>query len=211
MLIRTSGKFRRQYRRAIDETDSPVRPFPQTWNVDLIGNGPRQLIVLASEEYTLFSILVLTERGRNTNIFLDAFRQRLLQVFEDTRIHSADRPDLNQFTFVGRTDKRIIGSQNDLIYLARCHLAETIQPATHSVLREVKRQINDAPMSYLGMDHPLNALQKKVEWLKAGCVPCIANSVKAKRLKIAPFCGRGENSSFYRLFPQRLRSHSSAH
>lgn len=104
------------------------------------------------------------------NVFLEAFRQRLLQLFEDTRNHAANRPELNQFTFVGRTDKRIIGSQNDLIYLARCHLAEMIQPATPSVLREVERGINDAPMSYLGMDDPWRAWQKKTKELKAGSV-----------------------------------------
>jgi len=167
MLIRTSGKFRQQYRCSVEEADPTVRPFPQTWNADLISNGPRQLLVLASEEYTLFSVLVPISRGRNLNIFLNAFRERLLQFFEDVGIHSADRPDLNEFAFVGRTDKRIIGSQNDLIYLARCHLAEMIQPAAPSVLREVERGINDAPMSYLGMDDPWRALRKKTEELKA--------------------------------------------
>ncbi len=161
MLIRASAKFRRQYRCAIEKTDLPVGPFPQTWNVDLISNGLRQLLVIASEEYTLFSVLVPISRSRNLNTFLDGFRQRLLQLFEDAGIHSADRPDLTQFTFVGRTDKRIIGSQNDLIYLARCHLAELIQPATPSALREVEQGINDSPMSYLGMDDPLRAFKKK--------------------------------------------------
>jgi len=149
----------------MEETDPPVRPFPQTWNVDLISNGPRQLIVLASEEFSLFSILVPTGRARNVKTFLDAFRERLLQLFEDIRIHSADRPDLNQFTFVGRTDKKIIGSQNDMIFHARVFLSEAIQPASPDILRDIERHLNDMPMSYLGMDHPLDALRKKTEWL----------------------------------------------
>ena len=101
------------------------------------------------------------------NTFLDAFRERLLQLFENLRIHSADRPDLDQFTIVGRTDKKIIGSQNDLIYHARCHLIEAIRPASLGVLCDIERYLNDMPMSYLGMDHPLNAFRKKTEWLKA--------------------------------------------
>jgi hypothetical protein len=149
----------------MEETDPPVRPFPQTWNVDLISNGPRQLIVLASEEFSLFTILVPTGRERNMNKFLEGFRERLLQLFEDIRVHSADRPNLNQFTFVGRTDKKIIGSQNDLIYNARFLLSEAIQPASPSVLSDIERFLNDMPMSYLGMDHPLDALRKKTEWL----------------------------------------------
>lgn len=126
------------------------------------------MIVLASEGFSLFSILVPTGRERNVNKFLDAFRERLLQLFEDVRIHSADRPDLNQFTFVGRMDKKIIGSQNDLIYNARCHLNDAIQPASAGVLRDIERDLNDMPVSYLGMDHPLAALRKKTERLKAG-------------------------------------------
>jgi len=161
MLIRASAKFRRQYRCVTGETDLPVRPFPQTWNVDLISNGPRQLVVLASEEFSLFSILVPTGRERNVNKFLEGFRERLLQLFYDARIHSADRPDLDQFTFVGRTDKKIIGSQNDMNFHARVFLSEAIQPASPNVLREVERHLNDMPMSYLGMDHPLRALQRK--------------------------------------------------
>ena len=117
---------------------------------------------------TLFSVLVPTGRARNMNEFLAGFRERLLQLFEDVRIHSADRPDRDQFTFVRRTDKKIIGSQNDLIYNAQIRLDEAIQPASPGVLRDVEREINEMPMSYLGMGHPLDALQKKTQWLTAG-------------------------------------------
>src|SRR5262249_1568159 len=161
MFIRTSAKFRRQYGCAVEETDPPDKPFPQTWYVDLFSNGPGQLIVLASEEYSLFTILVATGRARNLDTFLNPFRERLLQLFENFRIHSADCPDLDQFTFAGRTNKRVIGSQNDMIYFARLCLSEAIKPASPGVLRDVEQKLNDMPMSYLGMDYPSDAWQKK--------------------------------------------------
>ena len=169
MLIRTSAKFRQQYRCAVEQADPSVRPFPQTWNVDLIRNGPQQLLVLASEEFSLFTILVPTGRARNATSFLEPFRERLLDLFENMRIRSADRPDLDLFTFLGRTDKKIIGSQCDLSYHAQWQLQEAIQPASPGVLRDIERHLNDMPMSYLGMASPLDVLRKKTEWLKGVC------------------------------------------
>src|SRR5256885_6212108 len=86
MLVRASAKFRRQYSCALDKRDPPVQPFPQTWNLDVLSHGRSQLLVLASEEYTLFSLLVPTGRARNSESFLIPFRLRLLQLFENVRI-----------------------------------------------------------------------------------------------------------------------------
>src|SRR6185369_5011572 len=110
MLFRTSAKFRRQYSCALETGDPPVQPFPQTWNLDVLSHGRSQLLVLASEEYSLFSLLVPTSRVRNLISFMTPFRELLLQLFENVRIRSADRPDLNQVKLVGRTDRKIIGS-----------------------------------------------------------------------------------------------------
>ena len=111
MLIRASAKFRRQYSCALDKRDPPVQPFPQTWNLDVLSHGRSQLLVLASEEFTLFSFLIPTGRVRNSQSFLVPFRERLLQLFENVRIRSGDRPDLGPVRLVGRTDRKIIGSQ----------------------------------------------------------------------------------------------------
>jgi hypothetical protein len=167
MLIRASAKFRQQYHCVVEDRDPPVRPFPQTWNVDLLSNGRSQLVVLASEEYSLFSVLIPIGRARNVNAFLNAFRERLLQLFENARIHSADRPHLELFTFVGRTDQKIIGSQNDFMHNVRYWLSDSKEPASADKLRGIERVLNDMPMSHLAMDSPLEALQKKTQWLTA--------------------------------------------
>src|ERR1700746_3270299 len=117
MLFRASAKFRRQYSCAFEKRDPPVQPFPQTWNLDVLSHGRSQMLVLASEEYTLFSVLVPTARIRNINSFMTPFRARLLQLFENVPICSADQPDLGLVTLVGRTDRKIIGSQNDLLFM----------------------------------------------------------------------------------------------
>jgi len=167
MLIRASVKFRRQYRCIAEAPDPPVRPFPQTWNVDLLSNGRNQLVVLASEEFSLFSVLIPTGRARNVNAFLKAFRERLLLLFEHARIHSADRPNMEQFTFVGRTDQKIIGSQNDMMQNLRYFLSDSKGSASPDELRGMERVLNDTPMSYLAMESPLQAWRKKTQWLTA--------------------------------------------
>jgi hypothetical protein len=144
-----------------------VKPFPQTWNIDVLANGRSQLLVLASEEYSLFSVLIPTGRQRNVNVFLDIFRERLLELLENFRIHLAHRPDLNQFSFSRRTDPRIIGSQNDLLYGLRYILTDSPQkPASTQKLRALEEELNSTPLSYLAMDSPLAAFEKKIRQLK---------------------------------------------
>src|SRR6266699_504351 len=151
MLIRASAKFRRQYSCTLEERDPPVRPFPQTWNLDVLSHGRSQLLVLASEEYSLFSLLVPISRVRNLESFMTPFRERLLQLFENVRIRSADRPDLGPVTFVGRTDRKIIGSQNDLLFMTQQFLNDSEKPASQETLRTIEEHLNATPMSYLAM------------------------------------------------------------
>jgi len=166
MLFRTSAKFRRQYSCAIEEGDPPVQPFPQTWNLDVLSHGRSQLLVLASEEYTLFSLLIPTSRGRNLSAFMTPFQARLLELFENVRIRSADRPDLNQLRLVGRTDRKIIGSQNDFVFMTQEFLSDSEKPASQETLCRIEEHLNATPMSFLAMGTPLDALQRKTTWLK---------------------------------------------
>lgn len=99
---------------------------------------------------------------------MTAFRERLLQLFENIRIYPADRPHIAQVSYTGRTDRKIIGSQNDLIYLTKCHLRESEMPASNDTLRTIEEEINDSPMSYLGMESPLEALRLRTDRLKTG-------------------------------------------
>ncbi len=167
MLIRASAKFRRQYSCALEKREPPVQPFPQTWNVDVLSYSRTQVLVLASEEYTLFSLLVPTDRARNPESFLASFRERLLQLFENIRIRSADRPALDPVTFVGRTDRKIIGSQNDLLFMTRRFWDVSEKPASPETLRIIEEHFNATPMAYLGMVSPIEELRRRTAWLKA--------------------------------------------
>jgi len=77
MILRASAKFQRQYRQKAEETELPVQPFPQTWNLDLLPYGRSQIIVLASEEYSLFSFFIPLTRSTDFRLFFTAFQVRL--------------------------------------------------------------------------------------------------------------------------------------
>jgi hypothetical protein len=170
MLLRASAKFGRQYSCPLERREPPVQPFPLTWNLDVISHSRSQLLVLASEEYTLFSLLIPTGRARNPDAFLTVFRERLLELLENVRIRAGDLPDFGPVTLVGRTDRRIIGSQNDLIYLTKCYLEGSEKPASPETLKAVEEQVNSAPMSYLAMESPLEAFYRKTALLKGGSI-----------------------------------------
>ncbi len=167
MLIRASAKFRRQYSCAVEKRDPPVQPFPQTWNLDILSHGRSQMLVLASEEYSLFSLLIPTSRARNLESFFTPFQERLVELFDIVGIHSAHRPDLNQVTVVGRTDRKIIGSQNDLVFMTQHFLRDSEKPASLKTLRSAEEFLNSIPMSVLAMGSPLAAFQIKTKALTA--------------------------------------------
>jgi hypothetical protein len=164
MLLRVSAKFHRQFSCAVGKERSPVRPFPQTWNLDLLYHGRSQLLILASEEHSLFSVLIPSNRSRNLECFQTPFRARLLQLFENIRLW--DHPDPDQFTFSGRTDRRIIGSQNDLLFMTRRLLEDSEKPASPEALLRVEEDLNSTPMSYLQMGSPVDALWRELERLR---------------------------------------------
>lgn len=160
MLIRASAKFQRHYGCVPDERDEPVQPFPQTWNVDILAHSRSQLLVLTSEEYSLFSFLIPVNRAQRIDSFFIPFRKRLVQLFENTRLRQ--RPDLTWFGLSGRTNRRVIGSQNDLLFLTSQALKEVAEPALPETLQKIEELLNSTPMSYLEMISPAHALSEQL-------------------------------------------------
>lgn len=126
-----------------------------------MGHGRNQLLILASEEYSLFSLLIPTTRARSVESFLAPFKERLLNLFQNIRLW--DHPELGQFTLSGRTDRKIIGSQNDMISMTRHLLASSEKPISAPRFEAIEEQLNSMPMSYLLMASPLQIFQQQIE------------------------------------------------
>lgn len=64
-------------------------------------------------------------------------------------------PNAVETLFVKLSDRRVLGSMNDLIRMAKWHLVEEqLSPF------EAAQRINDAPISYLSFDDPKRAFGK---------------------------------------------------
>ena len=142
----------------------PAQPFPLTWNVDVLEHGRNQCLAIASEEYTLFSFLLPAGSPASVDSFLIPFRQRLFLLLGDI----AGQPASDAVKFSNRTNRRVIGSQNDLLYLTHQLLKDVDKPASPALLQRIEALLNSTPMSYLNMDCPDEALAKHLVKLKQG-------------------------------------------
>lgn len=160
ILIRASARFLRQHSGVPQERNVPAQPFPLTWNVDVLAHGRSQCLVIASEECSLFSALISVSRAVHPDAFLIPFRERL------TRLCGNIYPAAAGVAFSNRTNRRVIGSQNDLIYLTQQALKDAEKSASTDALKEIEAWLNSTPMSYLGMGCPKDAWAERVKQLK---------------------------------------------
>jgi len=144
----------------------PVQTFPQTWNADILPHGRGRWLILASEESSLFTLLIPAGRDRLMDSFLIPFRERMVQLLESIRW--GQPPGIPEIRFSSRTNRSVIGSQNDLVSLARHCLKDTKGPASPDTLHKIEQFLNSTPMSYLDMDSPAQALAKQTSKLKGG-------------------------------------------
>src|SRR5213076_1551190 len=128
----------------------PVPRFPGVWNLDLVPNGRSQMLVFANEEQSLYSLVIPVSRGRQIEPFLESFRSRLRELFDEHEIPLHRRPDIDNVTFESRTNQRVIGSQNELIYQASWIIDGFGRTAADEKLRFVEQRLNGTPMTYLG-------------------------------------------------------------
>jgi hypothetical protein len=63
--------------------------------------------------------------------------------------------EAKEVIFSKSTDRCVIGSVNELVYMAKFYLIER-----QSSLFETSQQINQVPMSYIGYDNPKEAFTK---------------------------------------------------
>ncbi len=146
------------------EDDERIEPFPNVWCLTVFSNGRSQLLTLATEERSLFTVIISTSPTRNLQIFLAAFQERLGDLAANNRF--GEFPDATHIQFSKRKNQRVIGSQSELLRLARLHLIDTgSRPASPAALRATEDEINSAPMSYLRMDSPDRAFRSEQESL----------------------------------------------
>jgi len=127
------------------------------WNAHLF-SVQRTQYILATNSESLYS-LVMPGRGITTDRqFIQSFRSGL-QAFLAGQGHylkvAMDLPSPEQDAFFAKiTDRRILGSMNDLIFQSKLRLGEGQQ-----TLFDVSFYLNETPMSYLKYRSPKEVFQ----------------------------------------------------
>jgi len=161
MFLRFSAALAKKLGCKTGALDSAHLAFPNVWYFDVFKPDGGERLVLASEENTLFSVLIPLGRSKNHESFLITFAERLKLVFADAA--AWQKPDFSEQVFSGRTNRGIIGSQNDLIHLARVHLALLEHLPLVEALADVEGDLNSAPMSVLKTKSPERAFLAELE------------------------------------------------
>ena len=159
MIIRVSARFQHCHPGIALKRNLPPRPFPLTWDVDLLIHGRSQYLVIASEEYSLYSLLFPVGRSERIDSFLIPFSKRVAQLGGDI---SSQPPRAADMVFSNRVNRHVIGSQNDLLFITHELLKEVDKSISPELVGRIEQMLNATPMSYLEMNNPADAFAKRM-------------------------------------------------
>jgi len=160
LLLHVSVRFARLFRCELDEESyGEKRPgMLANWSLDVCSVSHLGRFVLFCEEDSLFTFVISSGYSRSLAPVLEGFHRRCEELARELGLSGLAPFSFSTLRFGKRTNRHIIGSQNDLIYLLSGYLEGAELPLEGDQLRKVEDSLNQAPMSYLGMRSPRVAL-----------------------------------------------------
>jgi len=160
LLLHVSVRFARLFRCELDEESyGEKRPgMLANWSLDVCSVSHLGRFVLFCEEDSLFTFVISSGYSRSLAPVLEGFHRRREELARELGLSGLAPFSFSTLRFGKRTNRHIIGSQNDLIYLLSGYLEGAELPLEGDQLRKVEDSLNQAPMSYLGMRSPRVAL-----------------------------------------------------
>ena len=160
LLLHVSARFARLFHCELDgESHGEKRTdILANWSVDVCSVSHLGRFVLFCEEDSLFTFVISLGYGRSLAPVLDRFHRRREELACELGLSGLAPFSFTRLRFGKRTNRHIIGSQNDLIRLLCGYLEDATPPLEGDQLRNVEDSLNQAPMSYLGMRSPRVAL-----------------------------------------------------
>ena len=160
MLLHVSGRFARLFRCELDGGSyGEKRPgILSNWSIDVCSVSRLGRFVLFCEEDSLFTFVVSSGYRRSLAPVVEGFHRRREELTRELGLSGLAPFSSTTFRFSKRTNRHVIGSQNDLIYLLRGYLEEAAPPLEGGRLQKIEDSLNQAPMSYWGMESPRVAL-----------------------------------------------------
>lgn len=137
----------------------PAASNPYTdWSVHLFTAERTQYIII-THSTSLYSMILYGRGITDDASFIDHAMSGMANFMcydgYEFQFRRLIAPNATKTLFVKLSDRRVLGSMNDLIRMAKWHLIdEQISPF------EAAEKINQSPMSYLDYDHPKRAFGK---------------------------------------------------
>lgn len=160
MIIRASEQFAKLFTCSFEDAAPDAGGFGGVWYAETRLLSPFGRFVIFSEATTLFTILIQTGSKRAIIFVINEFERRLQSLPERGKA-SGIKP-VKPFPVAKRVDKRVIGSQNDLLHLLEANLYYEARPLTPSGILEIESRLNNTPMSFLQMKTPVAAFRDMV-------------------------------------------------
>jgi uncharacterized protein DUF6933 len=160
LLLHVSARFARLFRCELDgESYQEERSgLLANWSVDVCTVSRLGRFVLFCEEHSLFTFIISSGYRRSLSPVLERFHRRREELARELGLSGLAPFSFATLRFGKRANRHIIGSQNDFIYLLRGYLENAAPPLEGDRLRKAEDSLNQAPMSYLGMNSPRLAL-----------------------------------------------------
>lgn len=158
MLFRLTQKMAKK----IKESPTMICPVSANpyidWSAHLF-TAERAHYIIITNSTSLYSIILhgrgITDDANFIDHVMSEMANFMCQDGYEFQFRRLIAPNATESLFVKLSDRRVMGSMNDLVRMAKWHLIEgQVSPF------DTAEKINTAPMSYLGYDHPKRAFGK---------------------------------------------------
>ncbi|MBN9692911.1 MAG: hypothetical protein J0M24_21910 [Verrucomicrobia bacterium] len=155
MLLRLSNTLIEHWRVAYEANDRPVRGFPQTWSFAAFAADSEAHVVLAIEEYTLFTILFPHVWTGSLGDALIAFEDRVSELLSNARSHEGFQTV--GFAITKLTDQRIASHAEHVASVVRGNPELIREFGLIRGIRSIEERINSHSLEFLNGQTPIQA------------------------------------------------------
>ena len=155
MLLRLSNTLLEHWSVAYEADDRPVRRFPQTWSFTAFAAGSEAHVVLAIEEYTLFTILLPHVWTGSLGDALIGFEDRVSELLYNARFHEGFQTV--GFAITKLTDQRIASHAEHVTSAVRGSPELIEELGLIRGIRSIEESINSHPLEFLNGQTPIQA------------------------------------------------------
>ena len=159
MLLRVSDNLADRWSLACDQDDRPVRPFPYTWNLTAVDVGMYSPVILGTEEFTLFTVLLPRAWMCVFADSLSEFENRVAGLLEDVQFPGS--LSFKAFTVTKLADQRLVRFGNFLAKELESlrGLADTL--SSSAGIRSIEERLNSNSVELLDGLTPVQALMRR--------------------------------------------------